>query len=102
MAKTIHKYMRTIHRVTRFIWRMDVMVQSASGGDVRGEEKGDVPAFTLTAIQQRYLSRIKSITRVSGDQGEDGGDGAECSKRLEDAIVQFWIFTSYTLQHLTG
>ena len=70
---------------------MDEMAQNASGGGARGEEKGDVPAFALTAIQQRYLCRIKSIARASGEQGDDRGEGAECSKRLEDAIVQFWI-----------
>ncbi len=83
MAKTIQKYMRTIHRIMRFIWHMDDMVQNVNSGQM--------PAFTLTAIQQRHLCRVKSMARVRVTEEDDQGDNTDYSKRLQDAIVQFWI-----------
>ncbi len=91
MAKTIHKYMRTMHRVMRFIWHMDDMVQNVSSVSIDDGGGRRIPAFTLTANQQRHLRRMKSIARVGIERGDDRGDDVESRKRLEDAIVQFWI-----------
>jgi len=62
---------------------MDNMVQNVSSGHM--------PAFTLTAIQQRHLYRVKSMARVKATEEDDQGDKTDCSKRLEVAIVQLWI-----------
>lgn len=70
---------------------MDDMEQNASSGEGGIEETKQAPAFALTAIQQRYLCRIKSVARARVEQGGDINEEVECSKRLEDAIVQFWI-----------